>query len=707
MLQQMTLAEKLGQLTMISLGGPPTGPVADPATLADVAAGHVGSVLNLVGRDRIATAQTLARSTRLGIPLVFSLDVVHGYRTIFPVPIGEAAAFDPALWQETAQAAAAEARREGIHLTFAPMLDIARDPRWGRIVEGPGEDPWLAARFARAKVDGFQGADLAAAGTLAATAKHFVAYGAAIAGRDYASAAVSAGSLAEVYLPPFRAAVEAGVAAIMPAFSDIDGIPMTAHAALIAGRLRHDWGFDGVVISDWDAIGQLVAHGVAADLAEAAALALNAGVDIDMVSGAYRRGLPEALDRGLVEPEAIDAAVLRVLALKERLGLFEAEAGPAAAAGPPASTDAAGRRALARHAAERGTVLLHDRSGLLPVGSPRKIAVIGPFGRDRGGGADRIGPWAGLGEPDRAPSLPTALRARFPEAEILSKAGVDGRRPGRRGIAGAVAAARAADLVLLCLGEPADWSGEAASRAEPGLPGDQAALAEAIFALGRPTVLILTGGRPLIAPTVIDRAGAALMAWFGGSEIAAGLARILAGDAAAGGRLPVSWPRSPGQLPVFFGERPSGRPYDPDNPFTSHYLDLPNAPQFPFGHGGTPGAFALSGLSVTPEAVGPTGTLSVAVIVANAAARADEAVIFVFIQALKALPNRPVLELRAVERVALAPGETQRLTIPLSAAALDRLDDGAGPEPGRYAVRVGLDAERSRHLVAEVMLGAG
>lgn len=698
----MTLAEKIGQLTMITLGDQPTGPIADPVTIAEVHAGRVGSVLNLAGPERIAQVQALARATRLGIPLVFGLDVVHGYRTVFPVPIAEAGAFDPTLWRETARVAAAEARRQGIHLTFAPMLDIARDPRWGRIVEGPGEDPWLAARFAAAKVTGFQGADLAAPDALAATAKHFVAYGAAVAGRDYAGAEVSATSLAEVYLPPFRAAVEAGVAAVMPAFSDIDGVPMTAHAALIAGRLRRVWGFDGVVISDWDAIGQLVAHGVAADLAEAAALALRAGVDIDMVSAAYRRGLPEALDRGLVEPEAIDAAVLRVLALKERLGLFEAE--PVAPAGPPPAAEAAGRRALARHAAERSTVLLHDRSSLLPVGSPRRIAVIGPFARAAGGGSDRIGPWAGLGDPDQASSLPAALRARFPDAEIVSRVGVDAHRPGRRDIAGAVAAARQADLVLLCLGEPADWSGEAASRAEPGLPGDQPALAEAIFALERPTVLILTGGRPLIASAVIDRAGTALMAWFGGTEIAPALAGILAGDVPAGGRLPVSWPRSIGQIPIFFAERPSGRPFAPDNPFTSHYLDQPNAPHFPFGHGGTPGAFALSDLAVAPVTVGPAEEIAIAVTVASTAARAEDAVVFVFIQALKALPNRPVLELRAVERVALAPGETRRATLRLPAAALDRLGDGAVPEPGRYAIRVGLDADRSRHLVAAVTL---
>ncbi|MYZ50536.1 glycoside hydrolase family 3 N-terminal domain-containing protein, partial [Propylenella binzhouense] len=345
----MTLEEKLGQLTLGTAEGAVTGPYLPEDYLAEIRAGRLGNLLNLWGAEAVRAAQRVAvEETRLGIPLIIGFDVLHGHRTVFPIPLAEACACDPALWEATARMAAAEAAADGVAMTFAPMLDIGRDPRWGRIAEGPGEDPWLACRFAEAKVRGFQGSDLAAAGTLAATAKHFAAYGAVTAGRDYASVDISERTLAEVYLPPFRAAIEAGAAGVMPAFVDLAGLPMTANAALLRDRLRGEWGFAGVIVSDYGAVAELVVHGVAADPVEAAVLALKAGIDLDMMGRTYLRGLPAALERGLVAMDEIDAALRRVLALKARLGLFD---DPCRGAGPSAGGEAGAARALAREAA--------------------------------------------------------------------------------------------------------------------------------------------------------------------------------------------------------------------------------------------------------------------------------------------------------------------------------------------------------------------
>ncbi|MEJ1159132.1 glycoside hydrolase family 3 N-terminal domain-containing protein [Prosthecomicrobium sp. N25] len=691
LLARMSPEEKTGQLTMISIAGPPTGPVTDAPTLSGLARGEVGSVLNLVGRDRIEAVRRVAREeSRLGIPIFTALDVVHGYRTVFPVPLGEAAAFDPDLWRATAAAAAGEAVRDGVDVTFAPMLDVCRDPRWGRIVEGAGEDPWVAARFARAKVEGFQGGGSGGRG-LAATAKHFCAYGAVAAGRDYASADVSARTLEEVYLPPFRAAVEAGVAAIMPASVDIAGVPMTAHAGLIRDRLRGAWGFEGVVISDWTAIAELMAHGIAADEAEAAALALRAGVDIDMMSGIYRRGLPAALARGLVGAEDVDAAVARVLALKERLGLFDR----APHRIPPPQVDP---RPLAREAAVRSAVLLRNRNHLLPLADGRTIALVGPFA---GSGADAIGPWAGCGDPVEATTLAAALPDALPGSRILVSAGVDAVAPGRAGIEAAVEAARRADAVVLCLGEPAKFSGEATSRADPGLTGDQEALARAVLAVGRPTLLILTCGRPLIVPWLIEAVDAVLIGWFLGTEAGPALAELITGRREPTGRLPVTWPRHVGQIPIAFGARPTGRPFHPADPFTSRYVDLPNEPLFPFGAGTGYATLSLRGVSLSSDRIGPGQSVDVLAEVSNDGDREGTAVLFLFVRDVVAMPNRPLLELRGVARTIVAPGSTARIAFELRAEDLASLDETRpGPEPGRFEIRVGFDADRAGHRVA-------
>ena len=422
LLSTMTIEEKIGQLNMVASSRVVTGPGELRDVHEGIRRGRIGSLLNLWGAEEVHSVQRLAvEELRLGIPLLLGLDVIHGHRTIFPVPLAEACLFAPELWEKTARAAAEEAAQDGVALTFAPMLDVSRDSRWGRIVEGPGEDPWVASQIAAAKTRGFQGQDLADAHSLAATAKHFCAYGAVTAGREYASVDVSDRTLREIYLPPFSAAVAEGTAAVMPAFMDIAGAPMTANAPLLQGWLRGDLGFQGVVISDYNAIAELLEHGVAGDVAEAAALALNAGVDIDMTSNVYIRGLPEALERGLVAMTGIDASVRRVLELKERLGLFD-DPYRRGSAGPD-DAGAAERRELAREAGRRAIVLLTQRNGILPL-SPemRRIALIGPLAA---ASREMLGPWASAGRCENAVSILEGLTAALPQCRIDHAPGVD------------------------------------------------------------------------------------------------------------------------------------------------------------------------------------------------------------------------------------------------------------------------------------------
>ena len=698
LLARMTLAEKLGQLTMVSSNATITGPTGVEDIPGLVRAGRVGSLFNLWGREAVREAQRLAvEETRLGIPLLFGLDVIHGFRTVFPIPLAEAGAFDPALWEETARLAAEEAAAAGLDLTFAPMLDIARDPRWGRIAEGPGEDPHVGARFAEAKVRGFQGDDLAG---LAATAKHFVAYGASDAGRDYAAVDISDRELAEIYLPPFRAAVDAGAAAIMPAFTDLSGVPLTANRALLTGTLRDDWGFDGVVVSDYGAIAELIRHGVAADLPEAAALALNAGVDVDMMSMAYDKGLPEALRRGLVTEAAIDTAVGRVLALKARLGLLDDPYRRLTGPGPETPERLAARRAVARRAASRSLVLLQNRVGALPLPeAPGRIAVIGPLADAAG---DMLGPWAGAGRGDEAVSVLAGLRTAFPDTVLDHAPGVRISGGDTDGIAAAVAAAKAADQVVLCLGEAAGMSGEAASRARIDLPGHQAALADAVLAAGPPVIVLLFSGRPIVMPEVFARAAAVVACWFPGSEAGHAVAALLRGTEGPSAGLPVSWPRDVGQVPIAYSARSGGRPENPADHYTSRYIDLPNAPQFAFGHG-----LAYTRFTLTDPVVSLGEAIAVETTVGNAGERPGATTAFLFIRDPVAAIARPVLELRRFQRIELAPGEARTLRFELSRADFAYLGPDLRPtvEPGVVEVHVGFSADPDQLRSTRFTLG--
>src|SRR5882757_1853182 len=703
----MTLAEKLGQLTMTASSYAVTGPVIAGDSTAAIKAGTIGNLLNMVGAAHVREMQRLAvEESRLGIPLLIGFDVVHGHRILFPVPLGEAALFDAETWALTARESAKEAAAEGLAMTFAPMLDVSRDPRWGRGVEGPGEDPWLGARIAEAKVRGFQGAGLAAADALAAVAKHYCAYGAVTAGRDYASVDVSERTLREVYMPPFAAAVASGVAAVMPAFTDLAGIPLTAHRELLRGWLRGRWGFKGVIVSDYNAIAELMRHGIAADLAEAAAHALKAGVDIDMMSDAYRRGLPTALARKLVSMAEIDESVRRVLTLKEQLGLFD---DPYRRGATPEPAEAfAHRRQMARAVGARAVVMLKNDEETLPLAaSLRRLAVVGPLADAP---ADMRGPWWGAADAEGQVSVVAGLRAILGASRVVHAPGVAIDTDDASGIEAALHLCASADAILLCLGEAATMSGEAASRAYLDLPGKQRRFAEAAFehahALAKPVIVVLFSGRPLVVPWLVEKADAVLAAWFLGSEAGNAIGDVLTGRVSPSGRTPVTWPRAAGQIPIFFGERNGGRPANPADHYTSKYLDVPNEALFPFGHGLTYGRFALTNLRVTPLEVEDIDTMQISVDVRNEGARAAQETVFLFTHDKIASVARPQLELKGFAKIELQPGEAGTVTLSLRAAELRFLGIDLEPvfEPGEVEILVGPCADRLHLLTATVRL---
>ena len=709
LLGRMTLAEKLGQMTMTSASYAVTGPVIAGHSTESIRNGTLGNLLNMVGAKHVHEMQRIAvEESRLRIPLMIGFDVIHGHRTIFPVPLAEAATFDPHLWELTAREAARETAADGLAMTFAPMLDVSRDLRWGRTVEGPGEDPWIAELMARAKVRGFQGADLAQAESVAATAKHFCAYGPVMGGRDYASVDISERTLREVHLPGFAAAVDAGVAAIMPAFTELGGIPMTAHKALLRDYLRGELGFDGVLVSDYNAIRELIHHGVAGDIVEAATLALKAGVDIDMMAEAYRHGLPVALERGLVTIDEIDECVLRVLRLKERLGLFD---DPYRRGSTTEAAEAiAERRRLAREAATKSLVLAKNSGGTLPFRKAlRRVCVIGPLAN---AWREMRGPWAAAGYEEPSITVLAGLRGALPSAEIVHAEGTAISSTDTSGIGAAAELVAGSDVVVLCLGEAAEMSGEAASRSSPELPGEQRALADAVLDRAArdevPVVVVLFSGRPLIVSRLMERADALLIAWFPGTEAGNAIADVLTGRASPSGRTPITWPRALGQIPIFYSQRNSGRPENPKDHFTSKYLDVPNSPLLPFGFGLSYGRFSYTNLTVSPEIATASDTIEVSVEVTNEGARAAEETVFLFIRDRVASVARPLLELKGFTKISLEAGGTgtARLRLPVAELRFLGLDFEPVLEPGEIEIHVGPCADSAQLKVARVLLRA-
>ena len=675
LLSKMTLEEKLGQLLQYTSAQPEIEKLAGE--------GAVGCVFNFAGAAVTNELQRIAiEESRLGIPLLFAHDVIHGYRTIFPIPPGIASTWSPELAELSARVAAKEARAAGVRWTFAPMVDIARDPRWGRIAESSGEDPFLGSAMAAAYVRGFQGDDLSSDNSVLACAKHFVAYGAAEAGRDYNSVDISERTLRQVYLPPFKAAVDAGVRTIMTAFNSLNGVPATASAELFQSILRDEWKFEGFVDSDYQAIAQLIPHGVAGTPQEAALKAIRAGVDMDMVDGSYAT-LAEAVRDGTLPVEVVDRSVRRVLQAKIDLGLFEKPYTDVEREG--SVLFAAEHLAAARRVAEKSIVLLKNEGGLLPISrTVKSIAVIGPLSDSK---ADMLGSWHADGKPEEAVAILEAIRSRVSSSTRLIHAegtGIIDSRP--EGISAAVGAAESAEIVVLVLGEAGKMSGEAKSRAYLGLPGDQQQLLEAVMATGKPVVLVAMSGRPLTIEWAAENVPAILWPWFPGTQAGHVIADVLFGDVNPSGKLPVSFPRTVGQIPIYHSHLPTGRPADPEKIYTSKYLDVPNTPLYPFGHGLSYTSFRYEDLK---SSVGD-GVVTVSASVTNSGKRAGEEVVQLYVHDPVASISRPVRELKGFQRISLAPGEKRIVSFTIKREDLRFWSDGGWMfEPGMFRVWIG------------------
>ncbi|HEY9427973.1 MAG TPA: beta-glucosidase BglX, partial [Gemmatimonadaceae bacterium] len=694
----MTIEEKAGQLTQSSASEVSTGPRISAADRADIRAGKVGSFLGSYGAERTRDMQRVAvEESRLGIPLLFAHDVIHGFRTIFPVPLAEAASFDPGAVERAARIAATEAAANGVQWTFAPMVDIARDPRWGRIVEGSGEDPYLGSVMAAAKVRGFQGTDLADTLTILATAKHFVAYGAAEGGRDYNTAEVSDRTLREVYLPPFHAAARAGAGSVMAGFDDLDGIPMHSNEQLIDGLLRSEWDWDGILVSDYTGVMELIRHRVAADSASAALLALNAGVDIDMMSGIYLHEIPRLVRDQRLSEAVVDSAVRRVLRAKYRLGLFRDPYRYSSTAREEALTLTPAHRAAARQLARESIVLLRNEGHVLPL---RKdigvLALIGPLADDS---SSMLGSWAAAGRAEDAVTIAEGLRrAVSPATRILRARGTSVAGSDTSGIAEAVRIARRADAVVMVLGEERDMSGESRNRAFIGLPGEQLRLAKAVQATGKPVVVVLMNGRPLATPWLAEHVPAIVESWYLGVEMGTAVADVLFGDYNPGGKLPVTVPRAVGQVPIYYNHKSTGRPPSDSDRYTSKYIDIPWTPLYPFGYGSSYTTFEYGEPRLSATEIRRGDSLVVTVSVTNSGAREGDEVVQLYLRDDVASVTRPVKELRGFRRITLRPGETRMVTFTVAADDLAFYDRAMRRviEPGSFTVYVGTSSDSTR-----------
>ena len=698
----MTLEEKIGQLCLLNGAG---GHVPDHLR-HEIAAGRVGAVLNEVDLGTVRELQRIAvEESPSGIPLLIGRDVIHGFHTVFPLPLGQAASWDPELVERCARIAAAEAAATGVNWTFAPMVDIGRDPRWGRIAETLGEDPFLASALAVAMVRGFQGEDPSEPGRIAACAKHFAGYGASESGRDYNTTDIPEIELRNVHLPPFRAAVDAGVVSLMTSFSDLNGVPATANDFLLEQVLRDEWGFDGFVVSDWESVPQLAVHGLTAGDRDSALAAAAAGLDMEMASVTFREHLAALVEEGKITVREIDAMAANVLRAKLRLGLFEDPHSGAESWQPPADLDPAG---AAREAALRSLVLLTNRDRVLPLSKQDlgSVAVIGPMADEP---VEQLGTWIFDGDPGRSVTPLQALREHLgPDVAVRHERVLDTTRSrSDEGFPAAVEAARSSDAVLLFLGEESILSGEAHSRADIRLPGIQERLISELAATGTPIILVVLAGRPLALEAVVDDVDAILYAWHPGSQGGPAIVDVLFGEASPSGKLPVTFPRVTGQIPIYYAHKNTGKPPTPDNVVhiddiprdaeqlsaggSSFHLDAGYTPLWPFGHGLSYTEFAYADLRASHESMAPGESLAIEVEVTNVGEREADEVVQLYVRDPVASVTRPVRELKGFHRVRLAPGERRTVSFELHSSdlAFHGRDMKSRTEPGRFHVWVG------------------
>lgn len=706
LLARMTLAEKIGQMSQFTSDRDTTGPSIREGYQEDIRAGRVGSIFNAFDAGFTRELQTLAvNESRLGIPLLFGYDVVHGFRTIFPIPLAMASSWHLDNVEAAAHIAASEAAAAGIHWAFAPMVDVSRDARWGRVMEGAGEDPLLSSRMASAQVRGYQGSDPKALDSVAACVKHYVGYGAVEAGRDYNSVDLSERVMRSVHLPSHQAAINAGVASVMTSFNTVDGVPASCNPLLLRQILRDEWHFQGPVVTDYTAIMELIEHGVAADPRDAARQAVNAGVDMDMQDGYFLDHLAELVEADEVSAVRIDEATLRILILKDVLGLFEDPYRYCDEAREAATLLAPEHRRKAREIAQQSMVLL-ENNGLLPLSpTPKRLAVIGELADSQ---ADLLGPWHGNGQAQDACTILQALQNRLSDVEVSYHAGVPvhihDTEPRTNEIEEAATLAQKADVAVVVVGEKEPMSGEAGSRTDLGLPGQQLALALAVIASGTPTVVVTLSGRPLVLTELAQQTAAILHGWWPGSEGAEALVDLLLGEASPCARLPMSFPRSVGQLPLYYGQLPTGRPVFRENPdprYSSKYIDSPNTPLYPFGYGlsYTRIEYAQPQLDKT-TLTGADDQITLAIELTNTGERDGVEVVQLYLRDPVASISRPVRELIDFQRVEIAAGACQRITFVITAEQLGFIGSDLcwRCEPGQFELHIGAHVEDTQAL---------
>lgn len=696
----MTIEEKIGQLNQYTGDNQATGPITiNPNKQSEIKQGLIGSMLNVIGTKYTRQYQELAMQSRLKIPLLFGQDVIHGYKTTFPIPLAEAASWDLEAIELAARVAATEAAASGIHWTFAPMVDIGRDPRWGRVMEGAGEDTYLGSKIAYARVKGFQGNKLGDLNSVMACVKHFAAYGAGVGGRDYNSVDMSERMLFETYLPPFKAALDAGAATFMNSFNDINGIPATGNAHLQRDILKGKWNFQGFVVSDWGSIGEMVAHGYSKDLKEAAYAAITAGSDMDMESNAYRQNLAQLIKEGRVSIDLVDDAVKRILRKKFELGLFDdpyrysdekrAE---------KALSDPANRKA-ALEVAQKSIVLLKNENQTLPISKNVKtIAFIGPMVKEY---KENMGFWSvELPEVDYNKWIVSqwdGLQNKVGKnTKLLYAKGCDVDGTNKDGFAEAVATAKQADVVILSIGERRDMSGEAKSRSDLHLPGVQEDLVKAIQATGKPVVVLINAGRPLVFNWTADNVPAIVYTWWLGTEAGNAIANVLFGDYNPSGKLPMTFPREVGQVPIYYNHFSTGRPAktESETNYVSAYIDLKNSPKYPFGYGLSYTKFDYSGLKLSASKIKSNETIKVSFQLSNVGKVAGEEVVQLYLKDKFGSVVRPVLELKDFKKVKLNAGESKTIEFTIDKEKLsfynDKLEWTA--EPGDFEVMIGASS---------------
>ena len=698
LLRQMTLEEKIGQLTQYSGDSSATGPITiNPNKQKEIKNGQVGSMLNVLGTGYTRQYQELAMQSRLKIPLLFGLDVIHGYKTTFPIPLAEAASWDLEAIELSAKISAAEASASGIHWTFAPMVDIARDPRWGRVMEGAGEDTYLGSKIAFARVKGFQGDKLGGTGSVMACVKHFAAYGAAAGGRDYNSVDMSDRMLWETYLPPFKAAADAGAATFMNSFNDLNGVPATGNRYLQRDILKGKWNFKGFVVSDWGSIGEMVSHGYAKDGKEAALEAITAGSDMDMESNAYKDHLAQLVKENKVGAALIDDAVKRILRKKFELGLF---ADPYRFSDPlreRKALNAPEHAEAARVMAAKSIVLLKNENNLLPLSKEIKtIAFIGPMVKPL---RDNHGFWAVElkdVDPGYIVSQWQGLLNRAGDRTLLYAKGCDFEGDNKDGFAEAAAVAGRADVVILSVGERWNMSGEAKSRSSIRLPGVQEDLVKAVMAAGKPVVVLINAGRPLVFNWTADNAPAILYTWWLGSEAGNAIADVLFGDYNPSGKLPITFPRDEGQIPIYYNHFNTGRPArnETDTNYVSAYIDLKNSPKFPFGYGLSYTTFKYSGLKLSKTKIKRDETMEVSLNVSNTGKAAGEEVVQLYLRDKTGSVVRPVMELKDFRKIRLNAGETKTVVFVIDSEKLSFYNQNLeyGPEEGEITLMIGASS---------------